>query len=253
MKKISAFFIIPLLISYACKDSVTEPQDNSLDYFPNSDGNYYEYNVAISDSNGSIIQTGNRKSYYTGDTTIVQIKLQIKVDTFQIGNLQTIKYSYFEKKSFGVYNFVDIETNGYIFLLPDSLHGNFSIPYQYLLVTNSLEVNRAWHILESWAGIPQFQIFKLEAEVVSLDTFFISDQNTTRLTEAYNVKYKARLTTSLNSNEPVRLFEVHGWFAKGIGPIKWEGNAELINFFAGDKIYPHNTIVSEEIKSFKIK
>ncbi|MDY0084064.1 MAG: hypothetical protein RBR74_12845 [Ignavibacteriaceae bacterium] len=251
MKKISAFCIILLLFSYSCKDSVNEPQSNSTDFFPSSDGNYYEYSVSVSDTNGSMIQSGSRKSYYTGDTIIFNIKHQIKVDTFQIGNLQTIKHSYFVKEPFGVFNFVDIETNGFKSLLPDSLRGSFSIPLQYPFVTNSLEVNETWHLIEAWAGIPEFQLFNVEAEVVSLDTLFIQEQSITRFTEAYNVKYKARLSTGMN--EPPKLLEAHGWFAKGIGPVKWEGNSGLINFFAGDEIYPHNTIVLEEVKFYRIR
>ncbi len=84
-----------------------------------------------------------------------------------------------------------------------------------------------------------------------MDTLFIQELGITRFTEAYNVKYKARLSTS--STEPPKLLEAHGWFAKGIGPVKWEGNSELIIFFAGDDIYPHNTIVLEEVKSYRIR
>ncbi len=71
------------------------------------------------------------------------------MDTFQIGNLQTIKHSYFVKEPLGAFNFVDIETNGFIFLLWDSLRGSFSIPLQYSFVTNSLEVNETWHLIEA--------------------------------------------------------------------------------------------------------
>lgn len=251
MKKIPAFFVILLLVSYACKDSVYEPYNNNFsDFFPNSDGNYYYYNVSVLDTNGSIIQSGLKKSYYTGDTTIFAIKNQIKVDSIQLAVLQTINNSYFRKDNFGVYNFVDVDSNGFYFLLPDSLRGGISFPIQYPLLTNSLEVNQTWHLFDVWADIPQFQVFNVDAEIIALDTFFIPNQSTTRFTEAYNIKYSARLTTSLN--EPPKLFEVQAWFAKGIGPVKWEGNSELINFFAGAEIYPTNTTVLEELETYKV-
>lgn len=251
MKKIPAFFVILLLVSYACNDSVYEPYNNNFsDFFPNSDGNYYYYNVSVLDSIGSIIQSGTKKSYYSGDTIIFSIKNQIKVDSIQLAGLQTINNSYFRKDAFGVYNYVDIDTNGFYFLLPDSLRNNVSFPIQYPVLINSLEVNQTWNLFEAWADIPQFQVFNVDAEIIALDTFFIPNQSTTRFTEAYNIKYSARLTTSLN--EPPKLFEVQAWFAKGIGPVKWEGNSELINFFAGAEIYPTNTTVLEELETYKV-
>jgi type IV secretory pathway TrbD component len=57
------------------------------------------------------------------------------------------------------------------------------------------------------------------------------------------------LITGLNQ-APVT-FQAHSWIADGIGIIKWEGDSELINFFAGVNIYPTNTSVIEELYSFK--
>jgi hypothetical protein len=251
MKKIPAFFVILLLVSYACKDSVYEPYNNNFsDFFPNSDGNYYHYNVSVLDTNSSIIQSGIRKSYYSGDTVIFSIKNQIKVDSFQLGILQNINNAYFRKDAYGVFNSVDVDTNGFYFLLPDSMRGGISFPTQYPLIVNSLEVNQTWHLFEVWTGIPQFQIFNVDAEIIALDTFLIPNQNTTRFTEAYVIKYNASLTTDLNHSP--ELFEVEAWFAKGIGPVKWEGDSELINFFAGAEIYPRHTIIIEELISFKV-
>ena len=251
MKKILTFFVIFLWVSYGCKDSVYEPFTNNFsDFFPNSDGNYYYYNVSVLDTSGSIIQSGIRKSYYTGDTTIFTIKNQVKVDSFQLTSLQSVNNSYFRKSSYGVFNSVGADTNGFYFLLPDSLRNNVSFPIQYPVLINSLEVNQTWHLFEAWADIPQFQVFYVDAEIIALDTFTIPNQSTKRFTEAYKIKYSARLTTSLN--EPQKLFEVYTWFAKGIGPVKWEGDSELINFFAGAEIYPINTIVFEELESFKV-
>jgi len=253
MKKILGLFVILLMVSYACKDSVYEPYNNNFsDYFPNSEGNYYYYNVSVMDTNGTIIQSGTRKSYYKGDTTIFTIKNQVKVDSFQLTNLQTATNNYFRKYSQGVFNFVDVDTNGFYFLLPDSMRKRVSFPIQYPVLINSLEVNKTWHLFDALCSffVPSLNVFNVEAEIVSLDTFLIPNHSTTRFTEAYRIRYTASLTTSLN--QPPKLFEVHGWFEKGIGPVKWEGDSELINFFAGDEIYPMNTSVIEELYSFKV-
>jgi hypothetical protein len=251
MKKISTLLPILLLLTCSCEESVYDPFNiNFSDFFPNSDGNYYYYNVSVIDTNGTIIQSGTRKTNYSGDTTIFSVKYQIKVDSFHFGSLQNITNSYFRKDGFGVYNFVDVDSNGFYFLLPDSLRGGISFPIQYPLLTKSLEVNQTWHLFDVWADIPQFQVFNVNTEIVALDTFLIPNQSTTRFTEAYNIKYSASLTTS--PNESPEFFEVHAWFAKGIGPVKWEGDSELMNFFAGAEIYPINTIVLEELESFKV-
>jgi hypothetical protein len=253
MKKISIFFSLLLLITCSCNESVNEPYNNNFsDYFPNSEGNYYYYNVTVLDTNGSIIQSGLKKSHYFGDTIIFSIKNQIKVDSFQLGSLQNINNSYFRKDAYGVLNSVNVDTNGFYFLLPDSLRGGVSFPLQYPIILNSLEVEQKWDLFEVWFDVLPFafRVFNVEAEIVSLDTFFIPNQSTTRFTEAYEIKYTASLTTNLNQSP--ELFEVNAWFAKGIGPVKWEGDSELINFFAGAEIYPINTTVLEELESFKV-
>ena len=72
MTKNLLVLVILLFVSFACKESTTEPpvKNDSSDFFPNTDGNYYYYNVSIYDSNGTIIQSGTRKSFYNGDTAI---------------------------------------------------------------------------------------------------------------------------------------------------------------------------------------
>jgi len=254
MKKVPAFFVILLLVSYACKDSVYEPYNNNFsNFFPNSNGNFYYYSVTVSDTNGTTLQSGERKSYYYGDTTIMNINYQIKVDSFQLTSIQTLNNSYFYKSSSGVFNFVDVDANGFKFLLPDSIRNNVSFPIQYPVLLNTMKDVQTWHLFDAWTSviIQGFNVFNVEAEIISLDTFLIPNQSTTRYTDAYNIKYSASLITGVN--QPPKLFEVYGWFAKGIGPVKWEGDSELINFFAGAEIYPQNTIILEELETYKLK
>jgi hypothetical protein len=252
MKKISTLLTIILLLTCSCEESVYDPYSiNFSDFFPSSEGNYYYYNVSVTDTNGTTTQSGTRKTYYTGDTLIFSEQHRIKVDTFQLTGIQSVTHNYFRKDSYGVYNFVDIDTNGFYFLLPDSLRGSVSFPITYPILLNLIEENKTWFLFEAFVGSPQFRVLYVDAEVLSLSTQTISFQNTTRTTEVYKVKYNAKLTTNLN--EPAKLYEVYAWFAKGIGPIKWEGDSELINFFTGAEIYPINTIVLEELESFKVK
>ena len=150
----------------------------------------------------------------------------------------------------GVNNGISLDSIGSYYILPDSLRHNFSLTLEYPFLIDSLEINQTWHVFEIWADIPQFEIFNVGAEVISLDTLAISFQNTTRFAEVFKIRYDARFTTGLSQSP--KLFEVNAWIAKGIGFIKWEGNSEIINFFAGDEIYPTNTTVLEELETYKI-
>jgi hypothetical protein len=254
MKKKTSALLLLLFVSFACNESTTEPplKDRSSELFPNSDGNYYYYNVSVFDTNGTIIQSGTRKSYYDSDTIIASMLFQIKVDSLQLSGLEYISTTYFRKNSTGVFNWVEPESNGFYYLIPDSLRGGYSFVMEYRMLYDPPEVNQNWSVFKVNVNLLylEFEFFKVEAEVVSIDTLTISFQNTMRIVEAFKIKYSARLTTSLN--EPPKLFEVQVWFAKGIGAVKWEGNSEIINFFAGAKIYPINTIVLEELESFKV-
>lgn len=253
MKKILAFFLILLLLFFACSELTTEPLFNNdpIDFFPNKDGNFYNYNVSLFDTNGIILQTGTRKSVYNGDTIFYVTSFQVKSDVFELTSLQTENNSYFRKHSSGVNNCNTLDSIGSYYILPDSLRNNFSLALEYPFLNDSLEVNLTWHVFEIWTDIPQIQIFNVDAEVISLDTLTIIFQNTTRTTEVFKIRYDARFTTSLYQTP--KLFEVNAWIAKGIGFIKWEGDAKLINFFARAEIYPVNTTVSEELVSFNVK
>ncbi|HSW53596.1 MAG TPA: hypothetical protein VLH59_00785 [Ignavibacteriaceae bacterium] len=254
MKKKTSILLLLLFVSFACNESTTEPpiNKNINDFFPNSDGNYYNYNVLVYDSSGIFVQSGTRKSYYDVDTIIYSTPYQVRTDEFQLTSLQTVNNSYFKKNSTGVFVPVDFERNGFYYLMPDSLRGGYSFVVEYTMLYLPPEVNQNWSVFKVNVNLlyVEFEFFKVDAEVLSLDTLTISFQNITRTVEALKIKYNARLTTGLS--QPPLLFEVHAWIAKGIGFIKWEGNSELINFFAGAEIYPINTIVLEELESFKV-
>lgn len=252
MKKIIAFFPILLLLFFACNESTTESIviNDPIDFFPNNDGNFYNYSVSLFDTNGIILQTGTRKSVYNGDTIFYGRSFQVKSDVFELTILQTENNSYFRKHTSGVNNGITLDSVGSYYILPDSLRYNFSLALEYPFLNDSLEINQTWQVFEIWADIPQFQILNVDAEVISLDTLTIFFQNTTRTTEVFEIRYDARFTASIYQSP--KLFEVKAWIAKGIGFIKWEGDAKLINFFAGAEIYPTNTTVLEELESFKV-
>lgn len=252
MKKSLLLLLFTFMVAVGCKESTTEsqPDVDSADYFPNSDGNYYYYNIIISDSTGS--QSGTRKSYFNGDTTLLLTPYQIRVDTFLLNSNQTIISSYFRKSSTGIFNYVGIDTTGFSGLVPDSLQGGISFDSEYRLIYQPLSLNQTWPVYKVRADLiyTEFDLFTIDALVLSKELMTIAFGDTTYTREVYKIKYNANLITGLN--QPPVTFEAYCLIADTIGLVKWEGNSELLNFFAGVNVYPLNSIVIEELDAFNI-
>jgi hypothetical protein len=253
MKKSFSLFLLIIVLVYGCKESTIQPPDNTgnSDFYPASIGNYYFYNVSLYDSSG-LIQSGIRKTYFVGDTIIVPTAYQIKVDTFQLSS-QLINHSYFRKTSTGIFNYVDIDTNGFSSIVPDTLQGAISFDLEYRLLYQPLSLNQIWDVYKITINLlfTQFELFSLDAAVISKDSLTLSFQNSNVTKEVYKIEYKAKLVTDTTSSTTT--YKVFAWIADGVGVIKWEGDSELINFFAGGNIYLPNTYVTEELFSYKIR
>jgi hypothetical protein len=251
MKKILAVIFSLIVLLNACKESTTEPTVDvtSSDYFPNSNGNYYHYNFSVYDSSG-LIQPGIRKSYFTGDTVLLLTPYQIKVDSFQIDN---VNQSYFRKSSTGIFNYVGIDTTGFSGLIPDSLRGGISFDSEYRLLYQPLSLNQSWPVYKVTVDYMsyQFDFFTVDAAVISKDTLTITFQSGSETKSVYKIKYQAKLVIGISSDSIT--YECYAWVAENIGFIRWEGDTELINFFAGANIYPANTTVIEELYSYKVQ
>ena len=148
-KKLSILFLLFSML-FACKESTTEPSINniSVDYFPNSNGNYYYYNVSVNDTSGTFIQSGTRKSYYDSDTIIASMPFQVKVDSLQLSGLEYVNNTYFRKNSTGLFNWVEVESNGFYYLMPDSLRGGYSFVNEYRMLYDPPEVNQNWPVFK---------------------------------------------------------------------------------------------------------
>ena len=251
MKKSLLLILFTLMVVAGCKESTTESQPDitSADFFPNSDGNYYYYNIIVSDSTGS--QSGGKKTFYNGDTTLQQTPYQIEVDTFNINGIQSVIKSFFRKSETGVFYYVDIDTNGFNAIIPDSLQGAISFDQEYRLLYQPLELNQIWSVYKITVNYLSFQfdIFTLDAKVISKNTIDFVFNNSTVTKEVFTIRYTAKLTTDLN--QPPLTFSATGEIAEGIGFISWEGDSEVINFLSGRNIYLPETYVVEELYSYK--
>jgi hypothetical protein len=252
MKKNWIILIFIIFAAYACKESTTEPTPNeaSADYFPNSDANYYFFNISARDSSG-LVQSGTRKIYYKGDTTLLQTPYQIKIDTFQLSNIQTVTQSYFRKSSTGVFYYAQFDTSGFSALIPDSLQGAISFDSEYRLLYQPLELNQLWPVYKISANYLSFSfdILAVDAKVISKNTVDFAFNNSTITKEVFTILYTIKLITDLNQ-QPIT-FSANGEIAEGIGFVKWEGDSEVINFLAGINIYLPGKYVIEELYGYK--
>jgi len=248
MNKNFALILSLIVLIISCKESTTEPSPNvtSSDYFPNSDGNYYYYNISADDSSG-LVQSGTRKSYYSGDTTLLLTPYQIKVDTFQINGVQSILNSYFRKSESGI--FYSLDTTGFSSFVPDSLLGSISFSLEYRILFQPLEIFQTWPVFKVQVNVIQFDVFTIDAQVISKQKIDLTLNDSTVSKDVFTIRYTAKLTTDLN--QPPSTFSANGEIAEGIGFIRWEGDSEIINFFAGRNIYLPGTYVIEELSSYK--
>lgn len=249
--------IIPLLlvfILFGCKESIVEPVNDDInsDYYPTTAGSFYIYNSTVYDSN-SVLQSGFRKSYFVGDTILLTTTYRIKIDTFLLNSVETVVKSYLRKSPNGVFGFVSIDTSGLSGLIPDSLQGAISFDSEYRLLYQPLAINQTWPVFKVTASYSNFQfdLFSIDASVISKDSLTFAFRDTTYSQEVYKIKYTAKLFTAIN--QPPINYELYAWIADRIGFVKWEGDSELINFFAGANIYPLESVVLENLYAYKIK
>ena len=198
-------------------------------------------------------QSGSRKVYFDDDTTILQTQYQTRIDTFQINGVLSESKSFFRKSNSGVFNYVDIDTNGFNAIIPDSLQGAISFDEEYRLLYQPLELFQTWSVYKITVNYLSFQydVFTIDAKVISKNTIDFAFNNSTVTKEVFTIRFTAKLTTDLN--QPPLTFGATGEIAEGIGFISWEGDSEVINFLAGGNIYLPNTYVIEELYSYKLQ
>ena len=104
--------LLVLFSFYSCiDDKGTNPDINTEygNYFPNSPGSNYKYEVTATDTNGTL-QTGSRFITYDGDSLIAHTKYQIQLDTLDVFSIKTSSASFFRTTETGVFYFISEET-----------------------------------------------------------------------------------------------------------------------------------------------
>lgn len=243
--------ILTLLLIAACKESITDPPADidTRNFFPNTDGSYFFYNTAVFDSTGQI-QSGTRKSYLQGDTTLQQTSYQVRIDSLELNGNLSISNSYLRKSANGVFGYFD--TTGFTAIVPDSLRNLLTISTEYRLLYFPFSINQNWPVynVSIDLGISRIDIVRISAEVIEQDSLTITFRDTTITKAAYRIKYSMVLITGLDLT--TETYTAFARIVEDTGLYEWEGDAELLSFFTGNIAYPSGTVVLERLTGFGI-
>jgi hypothetical protein len=245
------FLIVTVLFVSACKEAITEPpaEEDNRNFFPNTDGSYFFYNVAVFDSTGQI-QSGLRKSYLQSDTTLQQTPYQVRIDSLELNGIISVSNSYLRKSANGVFAYFD--TTGVSAIVPDSLRNLLTISTEYRLLYFPLSINQTWPVynVSIDLGISRIDVVKISADVIEKDSITIAFRDTSITKEVFKIQYDMTIITGLDLT--TETFKAFAWIAEDTGFFKWEGDAELLSFFLGNTVYPGGTVVVEQLLGFNI-
>jgi hypothetical protein len=245
------FLIVTVLFVSGCKEAITEPpvEEDSRNFFPNTDGSYFFYNVAVFDSTGQI-QSGTRKSYLQGQTTLQQTPYQVRIDSLELNGNLAVSNSYLRKSINGVFAYFD--TTGLTAIVPDSLRNLITLSTEYRLLYFPFSINQTWPVynVSIDLGISRIDVVKISAVVIEKDSITIAFRDTSITKELYKIQYDMTIITGLDLT--TENYKAFAWIAEDTGFFKWEGDAELLSFFLGNTAYPEGTVVVEELLGFNI-
>lgn len=247
---------ILLLIVYSCKDAATNPggQDNG-NYYPVSIGNSYKYSITQTDSAGGIT-TGTRYVNYIGDTLLnlqSPTSFTIQYDSVETGSTTSGNYSFFRKSNFGIFYYVD--TSQVSSLVPDSLRDFVTLQQETRLVFLPIK-NSFWYVYTILVQLPNNLTFKpIEMSGTYTNTENVQLQLTagTSTVEALKVRYELKIISDITAR--AQYFTAFGWFSKGIGLVKLEGDGPILDaLISGELNLDDSTSTfSQELVDYQIE
>lgn len=222
-------------------------------YFPNSEGSSYKYEIIRSDSNNSTLG-GNRVITYYGDSLIQRTRYQIQLDSVESYTQTTYSVSYFRTTNTGVFYFVD--TTGVSSLLPDSLLRSIDLQTELRLFLfpfipgNSWTVYRVSYDLNSQFG---YNIINLTAKYFNDEELQLNLNGIEKTLNTKKVVYLMSVQTDTDSSP--QNFEANIWVADNIGIVKMEGSAVILGIFSGGVMGLSNTLgeITQNLVEYNIK
>ena len=248
-------FLFIFLFYYCSEDnSINQPPDqNKPNYFPDSEGSFYKYEIVETDSNG-LLSIGFRNVYYMEDTVINRTPYQKQKDSVQSNGQNSITESYFRTTGTGVFYFVD--TTGIINLFPDSILSSIDLQSEMraflfpLASGNSWPVYRISIILDEFAN---YNIVDFTGKYLNDEPLQLNLNGELKLLDTKKIEYNFLIQTD-PAEEPV-IFRANSWLAEDIGVVKREGNSLILGLLSGSVLELSDTsiVVTHNLIEYDIK
>ncbi len=243
---------LALLINACNKDNSTNPPvQNNTGYFPNGDGTTYTYSISKTDSNGTQ-NTGTRSTEYSGTQVKNGTTYQVQIDSINISGVPSISLSYFRKTNDNLFYFLD--TTGLSASIPDTLRNNISLDAEMQVLSFPVDVNNTWPVFTL-----SVKYLFLTIPVLTVEGSYDGTENLTLHLNSGDVnksavKLKYTLSIMVPAG-PTTEYNASAWLVDGIGIVKWQGNAALLDAFAGGGIDLSDTtsVITQSLISYDVK
>lgn len=245
-----AVLFVSFISFYSCSDNSQEPTppETQKDYFPNSNGSSYVYDLQVTDSLNNTI-TGERTVNYNGTTTIDGSNYQILIDQFNYVVYTLTDSAYFRKTTKEV--FYNTDNSQVMMLVPDTLKSFVVVDKEACLLDVPFTVGKNWQVYKLALNVGiLLNVVNVTANVESVENISLTVNN-----EAFNkeaVKLKFQLGISLDINQPIQYFYAEAWMVENVGLVKLEGNSEAINFMIGNNLFAPGGHIKQTLKQYLI-
>jgi hypothetical protein len=237
---------------------------DTTNYYPNKNGNYYKYSIESTDSNGTK-STGTRSATFNGTKMILGTEYQVQVDSTTLANVSTTNESYFRESqpnasdpNYGVYVYLD--TSGISEFIPDSLSQYLQISNEMIIYSFPLTAGKTWPVFSVKLdfGIAAIQLVSVNATYLGIENVTLNLVSGSKTMSAAKIKYDLTLTipdaNNIFGTPSTQVFSANAWLVKNIGPVKWSGNATLLNAVVSGDIQLADTTgtISQSLIGYKV-
>ena len=253
-----ALIIIVAFMSTGCNNNnTTQPtQQDNANYFPNTNLTYYKYNISLTNSLGTV-NTGTKSTTFAGTSFVGGITYQNQIDSLNTGGIISTNSSFFRKTGAGVYYFLD--TTGISTLVPSQYLLYLTFSTELRVLASPLSDGLNWQAFKLGVAILNYNFIDVEAAYLGKENVPLNLTSGQVNLSAAKFQYVMTLQFP-NPNNPLgpstkSSFTAYGWFVENIGPVKWQGNAAILNGFSGGGINlgDTTTTVTQSLTGYSIK
>ena len=190
---------------------------------------------------------------YSGTQVKNGTTYNVQIDSFNLGGVGTTSLSFFRKTNDSLYYFLD--TTGLASYIPDSLQSNVSLDAEMKVLAFPVEVNKSWSVFGLSINylIFHFNVLNVSASYDGNESVLLHLNSGDVTKDAVKIKYTLGITdpTSASTNN----YYAYAWLVDGIGFVKWQGNATILNAFTGGGIDLTDTtsVITQSLISYNVK